>query len=78
MKKAKAEAPEVIEVTLTVEKKDKYVKSGGAKCPHCDSDALSGDGGVEITKGEANQAISCGNCEARWFDTYTLTGMEKM
>lgn len=52
---------------------ERYVAKGGSICPFCGSTEIEGDG-VEIDGPTATQEVSCGSCEATWFDTYALTG----
>lgn len=57
---------------LTKEQKQKYLESGGAKCPHCDSTDIDG-GSMQTDSNIAWQNISCNDCEEVWTDIYTLT-----
>ena len=52
----------------------KYLESGGSKCPNCDSTSITGCGPVEMDDG-AWQNVECEDCGATWTDTYTLTGI---
>lgn len=52
----------------------KYVTSGGAACPFCESSNI--EGGEHDCEGTFSwQEVSCLDCEATWQDVYTLTGI---
>jgi transposase-like protein len=59
---------------LTVEAKQKYLDTGGVKCPHCGHDDIEGSF-IETGAGSASQKVMCVNCEKSWTDEYTLTGI---
>jgi hypothetical protein len=52
-----------------------YIASGGAWCPFCGSRHDFGGGFVEIDSGKATQPMHCVECDKRWIDIYTLTGV---
>lgn len=60
-------------VPRTPATQEMYVDSMGLRCPHCGSDDVSG-GEIDISAGVASQEVDCGDCFARWYDLYTLTG----
>lgn len=53
-----------------------YVDNKGTACPHCKSDMFVG-GPIETGGGEANQEMSCLECDASWTDRYQLVGFDK-
>ena len=52
-----------------------YVKSGGAVCPSCGADEITGDS-WEADADFATQEVSCGACNFSWKDLYKLVGIE--
>ncbi len=62
---------------MTKEQSDKYVENGGAKCPYCNSEDISG-GFVEIDTYGAWQPITCNACNKSWRDLYKLIGVEEV
>ncbi len=60
---------------LTKAQKDKYVAAGGGHCPFCESDEYTGDS-ITVEGGSCSQEVSCDRCGERWYDCYTLTGVE--
>ena len=60
---------------LTKEQIDKYVKSGGVKCPKCESEQLEG-GQFEADAGFVYQPITCNECGFSYNDTYDLVGVD--
>jgi len=59
---------------MSLSPEQKYIKSGGSKCPVCDSTSITGCGSIELDDG-AWQNVECENCGATWTDIYTLTGI---
>jgi len=56
----------------------KYIREGGAKCLHCDSDNLEG-GYVNIEDGGSAWAtVACNDCLAEWTDIYKLVRIENL
>jgi transposase-like protein len=53
----------------------KYMRSGGIRCPNCDSDQIEGDGPFEADADWVSHKIRCRDCEASWDDIFTLTGL---
>jgi hypothetical protein len=53
---------------------DKYVESGGARCPECGSDEIEGDSFVS-GGGEASQEMWCLDCDASWEDVHVLSSI---
>lgn len=51
----------------------KYIETGGAFCPFCESPNIEG-GAVEIDLGGAYQPMFCSDCESSWEDKYNLVG----
>lgn len=56
---------------------EQYVKTGGTKCPVCESTDIVG-GSVEVNAGSAWQKISCNDCDATWNDVYKLVGYAEL
>jgi surface antigen len=55
---------------------EEYVKTGGC-CPACRCGEL--DGGPFTVDGvTASQEVSCSACDAKWHDTYRLTGYTEL
>jgi transposase-like protein len=52
-----------------------YVKKGGSCCPWCRSTNISGEG-VDVHEGGATQECTCEDCNASWYDHYTLQGYQ--
>jgi hypothetical protein len=61
---------------LTKKQVEKYLKNSG-RCPKCGSGAISGEE-VNIEGDTAVQEMGCDDCGARWYDTYTLTGVAEI
>lgn len=59
---------------LTQTQVDDYVRSGGIKCPFCESENIVG-GDKENNDGVSSQEVSCDDCAERWMDIYTMTGV---
>ena len=59
---------------LSKKKEKAYVRSGGSKCPECNSDQIEG-GHMEIDGPTAWQSITCLDCNATWDDIYQLIGI---
>jgi hypothetical protein len=53
---------------------EEYVEEGGARCPFCGSDEVTGDS-FTSGGGEASQEMSCDACDAKWEDVYALTSI---
>jgi len=61
---------------LTKKQKEKYLRYPGI-CPHCESYELT----YEKVIFEANKVwheISCGKCNKKWADIYSLTDVEEI
>jgi hypothetical protein len=58
-------------MTLTAQQKQAYLNGGGCSCPFCGCEDVVG-GPVEISTGNAGQAVSCSGCAATWHDCYEL------
>jgi len=52
-----------------------YVDAGGGFCPNCRSDQIEGDS-VDFDGRYCSQRMSCLECDAVWFDVYTLSSVE--
>jgi transposase-like protein len=61
---------------LTKEQKENYVKTGGVKCPYCDSYDIEG-GSFECDASYVTQEVACNNCERHWTDEYTMTAIHE-
>ena len=59
---------------ITAQEEKKYIERGGVKCPKCDSYDVEGKE-CDFDKGKMYQKVKCYNCNARWTDIYTLTGI---
>ena len=59
---------------LTAKQKKAYLKDS-SKCPFCGSDNIGGDG-VEIGDNQAEQIVTCNDCEHSWRDIYVLKKVE--
>jgi len=57
--------------SLTEKQKEEYLKDSSV-CPFCKSSNIEG-GPVEINGNEADQRVSCNECNKSWIDIYTLT-----
>jgi hypothetical protein len=68
-------APGPLSRHLSEEAARAYVASGGARCPYCGDDGISG-GPVEIDGGCAWQEVDCPACGATWHDVYTLAAVD--
>ena len=53
----------------------RYVEMGGGFCPKCQSHQTEGDS-VDFGGDYCTQRMYCLDCEAVWFDVYTLTSIE--
>lgn len=53
---------------------EKYLKSGGVRCPLCNSTNINSNSRIEANNGCAWQNIKCDNCKGEWINIYTLTG----
>jgi len=53
----------------------RYVEMGGGFCPKCQSHQTEGDS-VDFGGDYCTQRMYCLDCEAVWFDVYTLTSVE--
>jgi len=54
---------------------ERYVRSGGTKCPVCDSDNIENKANLEADNGIDWQDVECMDCNATWRDEYKLTGI---
>lgn len=52
---------------------NQYLQEGGALCPCCKSDQVSGES-FTVDQGVASQAVVCQVCGSDWQDLYTLAG----
>jgi hypothetical protein len=52
-----------------------YLETGGQKCPRCLSVHIEG-GEVEVGGKTATQKVWCNECDATWFDHYTMTNVD--
>lgn len=50
-----------------------YVDSMGLRCPHCGSEAIY-PGNTHIGAGCLDLEVHCDECNADWYEQYTLTG----
>lgn len=50
-----------------------YVAEGGAKCPHCRSNRLTG-GERQFEGTEAFLDVTCDNCGNRWVEVFKMVG----
>jgi predicted secreted protein len=55
---------------------DYVIRKKGEDCPYCGWWDTTGDS-VDIENGKVLQRKSCGNCNMKWTDVYTLTGVEE-
>jgi len=51
--------------------KEKYLNAPN-HCPFCDSDELDSEGPHFHDENQIRVLVSCDNCEASWFDIFTL------
>jgi len=58
-------------MSLSQDKKDKYVKSGNC-CPYCEGEEVTGDT-WESDDNRVSRDMYCPECEKYWTDIYTLT-----
>lgn len=61
-------------IKLTKAQRKAYLQDPN-HCPICNSDYIHGDE-VNVDANTAYQEITCDNCEAYWFDCYTMTDIE--
>ena len=62
---------------MSAEEREKaHIANGGGKCPYCGSTNIEGDSG-EFGE-NCSQEVSCVDCEKRWIDLYTLTGIMEL
>jgi hypothetical protein len=52
-----------------------YVDAGGGFCPSCRSEQIEGDS-VDFDGGYCTQRMWCLECDAVWYDVYTLSSVE--
>jgi transcription elongation factor Elf1 len=64
-------------MTLTIERKEQYLKSMGIYCPFCGSDDISA-GPLDADYGQAWSNVECQNCKRVWKDIYTLSDIEEV
>jgi len=60
--------------TLTQAQREHYVTSGGYACPYCGCTNIEGEP-VDTGDGSAMQDVFCTECDGKWEDVYTLTGI---
>jgi len=63
-------------MALTEEQVDKYLKHGGVCCPKCGCEEIRGSS-VKLCVGGAWEDATCAECELKFRDVYTLTGVEE-
>ena len=51
-----------------------YIDAGGGFCPNCRSDQIEGDS-VDFDGRHCTQRMRCLDCDAVWFDVYTLSSV---
>lgn len=51
-----------------------YIRKGCKTCPVCDSEEIGGDA-VTVEGGNADQAMTCYSCGAKWTDAYVCMGV---
>ena len=56
----------------------KYLASGGVRCPNCGSDDIRSTESVEVTDGGAVQDCECDICFASWTDIYQIVGIANL
>jgi len=57
---------------LTDEQKKEYLDSGGDFCPFCQSFNINTQD--KCTEDyDVHQLVTCGDCEAEWYDVYSVT-----
>jgi len=54
-----------------------YVNSGAGACPNCGDEQIEG-GSIVVEGSAAWQPVSCLACDARWNDTYEITGYAEL
>lgn len=54
---------------------EEYVAKGGGVCPFCSSDHIEGLGTEDFQGNQAFFRVICRDCDAKWDDVYTLTGL---
>lgn len=59
---------------LTAEQKEAYLKDP-SHCPFCCSPNFEGEE-IEINDNQAEQVLSCNDCNHSWRNTYTLNKVE--
>jgi len=65
-----------VRLPLSEEQKKEYLKAGGLVCPFCGrTDAVTDYGLPVIKSGAVTLACVCLDCECKWEDNYTLTGI---
>lgn len=60
---------------LTVAKRRAYIRSGGVKCPHCESTEIEADR-VDCDDAIGTANVKCLDCKAEWVDMWKLVGVE--
>lgn len=59
---------------LTREQAKAHLDSGGAQCPYCGSEDITGDG-VEVEGSIASQYVRCLKCYESWTDNFRLVSI---
>lgn len=57
---------------ITEKDVEAYVAGGGCQCPACGSDQIEGSS-FDADGKHVWQKVWCNDCEAEWFDDFTLT-----
>ncbi len=63
---------------MTYAQREEYVLREGSGCPYCGPDADVEGGSIIVEGGSCSQLILCLNCDAGWYDCYTLTSIEEV
>lgn len=61
---------------LTADAAKKYIESGGAHCPFCESDKIAA-GPYEADGLTVYSNVTCRSCGEEWIDEFTLSGVEQ-
>lgn len=61
------------EVSLAQE--ERYLKAGGAICPHCGSKNIEATDSLDVDGDGAIQPVTCHRCRRSWTDVYKLIGV---
>ena len=57
---------------------EQHIQEGGSWCPYCRSGNIRADEEGAFEGNQYEQVIRCEDCNKRWRDIFTLTGIEEM